>query len=112
RIPASVPSPEIVMGFVIVTVPKPPGSNTEISPKLAVFEIAPAEVLHGAVRLHGFTSSPTPETHVRVAWAWPVVTKQIPHSAKKTGARRSLDMNLFLRCRVLGRSVQTLCGEI
>jgi hypothetical protein len=25
--------------------------------------------LHGAVRLHGFTSSPTPETQVRVAWA-------------------------------------------
>jgi hypothetical protein len=25
--------------------------------------------LHGAVRLHGLTSSPTPETQVRVAWA-------------------------------------------
>jgi hypothetical protein len=38
-------------------------------PPLAVFEIAPANVLQGAVRLHGLTSSPTPETHVRVAWA-------------------------------------------
>jgi hypothetical protein len=25
--------------------------------------------LQGAVRLHGLTSSPTPETQVRVAWA-------------------------------------------
>jgi hypothetical protein len=32
-----------------------------------VFEMAPAQVLQGAVRLHGFTSSPTPDTHVRVA---------------------------------------------
>jgi len=32
-------------------------------------EIAPAKVLQGAVRLHGFTSSPTPETQVRVACA-------------------------------------------
>ncbi len=39
-------------------------------PPAAVFEIAPAKVLHGAVRLHGLTSSPTPETHVRVAWAF------------------------------------------
>src|SRR5215471_2707949 len=38
-------------------------------PPGAVFEIAPAKVLHGAVRLHGLASSPTPETHVRVAWA-------------------------------------------
>jgi hypothetical protein len=40
-----------------------------ISPPAAVFEIAPAKVLHGAVRLQGLTSSPTPETQVRVAWA-------------------------------------------
>jgi hypothetical protein len=38
-------------------------------PAAAVFEIAPAKVLQGAVRLHGLTSSPTPETQVRVAWA-------------------------------------------
>src|SRR5689334_10551701 len=38
-------------------------------PPAAVLEIAPAHVLQGAVRLHGFTSSPTPDTHVRVAWA-------------------------------------------
>jgi hypothetical protein len=50
-------------------VPKPPESRQLISPVVAVFEIAPAKVLHGAVRLHGFASSPTPETQVRVAWA-------------------------------------------
>src|SRR5204863_4779394 len=32
----------------------------------AVFEIASAKVLHGAVRLHGLASLPTPETQVRV----------------------------------------------
>jgi hypothetical protein len=40
-----------------------------ISPPSAVLEIAPAKVLHGAVRLQGLASSPTPETHVLVAWA-------------------------------------------
>ena len=57
----------MAIDFVIVTAPKPPGSMQLISPPLAVFEIAPANVLHGAVRLHGLASSPTPETHVRVA---------------------------------------------
>jgi hypothetical protein len=54
----------------MVTAPKPPGSRQLISPSGAVFEIAPAKVLHGAVRLHGLTSSPTPETQVRVAAAF------------------------------------------
>jgi len=31
--------------------------------------MAPAQVLHGAVRLHGLASSPTPDTQVRLAWA-------------------------------------------
>src|SRR5438128_9057611 len=59
----------IVIHLVIVTPPKPPGSRQLISPFAAVLEIAPANVLHGAVRLHGFASSPTPETHVREACA-------------------------------------------
>jgi hypothetical protein len=62
----------MVMDFVIVTAPYPAGSRQLISPFVAVFEIAPAKVLQGAVRLHGLTSSPTPETHVRVAWAWAI----------------------------------------
>jgi hypothetical protein len=36
---------------------------------MAVFEIAPAKVLQGAVRLQGSASLPTPETQVRVACA-------------------------------------------
>ena len=35
-----------------------------MEPPAAVFEMAPAKVLHGAVRLHGLKSSPTPETQV------------------------------------------------
>src|SRR5437660_9282583 len=59
----------MVIALVMVTAPNPPGSSASISPLAAVFEIAPAKVLHGAVRLHGLASSPTPETHVREAWA-------------------------------------------
>src|SRR5689334_11148687 len=59
----------MLIDLVMVTEPKPPGSSTLISPPAAVFEIAPAKVLHGAVRLHGLASSPTPETQVRVACA-------------------------------------------
>src|SRR5262245_8272316 len=57
----------IVIDLVIVTAPNPPGSRQLISPPPAVFEMAPAKVLHGAVRLHGLASSPTPDTQVRVA---------------------------------------------
>src|SRR6267154_479830 len=46
--PAVTPSQEIVIAFVIVTAPKPPGSRQFISPFAAVFEIAPAKVLQGA----------------------------------------------------------------
>src|SRR5437763_6314085 len=60
----------MVIDFVIVTAPNPPGSRQLMMPGLAVFEIAPANVLQGAVRLHGLASSPTPETQVRVACAW------------------------------------------
>src|SRR5437763_16523864 len=65
----NVPPQSMVIDLVIVTVPKPPGSRQLISPPAAVFEMAPAKVLQGAVRLHGLTSSPTPETQERVACA-------------------------------------------
>src|SRR3954451_6721932 len=65
----SVPVQSMVIDFVIVTAPNPPGSRQLMMPGLAVFEIAPANVLHGAVRLQGLASSPTPETQVRVACA-------------------------------------------
>src|SRR5690349_23365721 len=64
RTPPSVYWHLMVSDFVMVTPPKPPGSRQLISPPLAVFEIAPAKVLQGAVRLQGFASSPTPDTHV------------------------------------------------
>src|SRR5262245_24732214 len=67
--PASMWSERIVTDLVIVRAPKPPGSSALISPAGAVFEIAPAKVLQGAVREHGLASSPTPDTHVRVACA-------------------------------------------
>ena len=47
--PASVFLQSMVMDLVMVTPPKPPGSIQLISPLTAVFEIAPANVLQGAV---------------------------------------------------------------
>src|ERR687884_2226066 len=70
RIPEAKAPPSIVMDLVIVTAPKPPRSRASISPAAAVFEMAPAKVLQGAVRLQGLASSPTPETQGRVACAW------------------------------------------
>src|ERR1051325_4867486 len=70
RIDANVPVPSSVIDLVFVTAPKPPGSSAWISPQAAGLEMAPAQVLHGAVRLQGLASSPTPETQVREACAW------------------------------------------
>src|SRR5881394_1865340 len=61
--------PSMVIDFVIVTCPYPLGSSALLSPSSAVFDTAAAKVLQGAVREQGFTSSPTPDTHVLVAWA-------------------------------------------
>src|SRR5215471_5418744 len=76
RIEPKVPLPSSVTDLVMVTAPNPPGSRQSISPGFAVFEIAPANVLHGAVRLPGFASSPTPETHVRVAMPQTCTTRR------------------------------------
>ena len=83
------PPPSIVIDLVMVTAPKPPGSMTLISPPAAVLEIAPANVLQGAVRLHGLASLPTPETQVRVAWALAGCTAIVRH-AMPTGDQRNL----------------------
>src|SRR5204863_8414178 len=69
RTPAIPAPPSMVMALLIVTAPSPPGSSALISPFGAVLEIAPAKVFHGAVRLQGLASSPTPDTHVRDACA-------------------------------------------
>jgi hypothetical protein len=60
-------------------------------------EIAPAKVLQGAVRLHGLTSSPTPETQVRVAWAWPseAIVRIIETKKKARKANRNLFIFIF-----------------
>src|SRR4051794_41778935 len=50
----------MLIDLVMVTAPAPFGSRQLISPPADVLEIAPAKVLHGAVRLQGLTSSPTP----------------------------------------------------
>src|SRR6185295_6412543 len=107
RIPARVPSPLSVMDFVMLTAPKPPGSRTEISPLAAVFEIAPAKALQGAVRLHGFASSPTPETQVRVAWAFAIeLTPRVRKISANafTRKRALLIMNLLRGLRVKSQS--------
>src|SRR5712675_1811906 len=74
----------MVIDLVMVTVPKPPGSRQLISPAVAVLEIAPAQVLHGAVRLQGLASSPTPETQVLVACA-----DAVPHERQRIRAVRT-----------------------
>jgi len=93
------PEPSIVIDLVMVTAPKPPGSSTLISPLGAVLEIAPANVLHGAVRLHGLASSPTPETQVRVACAPtgadPLISNSMTEATTMAGRvqDRQLDLN-------------------
>src|SRR5712692_8189292 len=86
------PPPSRVIALVMVTTPNPPGSRASISPAGAVLAIAPAQVLHGAVRLHGLTSSPTPDTHVRLAWALKSVgpNKTIARHASKLILRISV----------------------
>src|SRR5260221_3355368 len=69
RIDETNPRPSIRRPLEMVRPPYPPGSSTSISPLAAVFAYAPANVLHGAERLQGLASLPTPETHVRVACA-------------------------------------------
>src|SRR5258705_591511 len=83
RIP-TMQHPSMVIDLVIVTVPNPPGSSASISPSTAVFEMAPANVLQGAVRLQGLASSPTPDTQVRVAWALAI---EVTVSTKTATAR-------------------------
>src|SRR5438046_10749116 len=94
RIEANAAVPSIVIDLVIVTAPNPPGSSTLISPPVAVFEIAPANVLHGAVRLHGLASSPTPETQVRVACASAGVTYASGMRTAATSRDRSISFRM------------------
>src|SRR5215469_12342178 len=98
------PPPSSVRDLVMVSAPNPPGSRASISPPLAVLDIAPAQVLHGAVRLHGLASSPTPETQVRVACACAgAIAKPTTNSAPGNAGSR---IALFMR-NALGVGPQT-----
>src|SRR5215213_342325 len=104
RIEANVPVPSSVIDLVIVTAPKPPGSRASISPQAAVLEMAPAQVLQGAVRLQGLASSPTPDTHVREAWAWAIetVANMKVAIAKTLIVNRNLLIFVSFSCRSWG----------
>src|SRR4051812_43184122 len=95
----------------MVSVPNPPGSRQSISPFVAVFEIAPAKVLQGAVRLHGLASLPTPDTQVRVACAFPGEAAM----NIKTGPARRIGDNfcIIIPLRVIYRTVSApgCCAE-
>src|ERR1700749_1491390 len=100
--------PSMVRFLVMVTVPNPPGSRQSISPLSAVFEIAPANVLQGAVRLQGFTSSPTPETHVLVACACATADRATV-KARRTNILSgvlllSISVSLSVGRKILGRA--------
>src|SRR5947209_1242302 len=88
----------MLIDLVMVTAPKPAESRQLISPEAAVFEIAPAKVLQGAVRLHGLTSSPTPETHVRVACAWAGTEAKIGANIPATNAINAIRRIMNLLC--------------
>src|SRR5262249_22812963 len=87
RIEANASWQSTVIDLVMVSAPRPPGSRQLISPLTWVFEIAPAKVLQGAVRLHGLASSPTPDTQVRAAWAR---AGAVPSSASDAAASASI----------------------
>src|SRR5262244_88617 len=91
RMPPVMLLQSMVIDLVIVTPPKPPGSRQSMVPPAAVLEIAPANVLHGAVRLHGLTSSPTPDTQVRVAWA----LAGAAYMLKTRGTANKIDVVIF-----------------
>src|SRR4029077_11245810 len=99
----------MVMAFVIVTAPNPPGSKQLISPPAAVLEIAPAKVLHGAVRLTGLASSATPDTHVRVAWACASEAKDT-QTANTVKTLKAILFN-FIRFLLYESSMSNECTE-
>src|SRR5262249_290258 len=108
RMPPNVPVQSMVIDLVIVTAPNPPGSRQLMMPPATVFEMAPGKVLHGAVRLHGFTSSPTPETQVRVACACAGEPQKSGASAATAIANTKADCFLNMVLLIVG----LLCGML
>src|SRR5437588_10184949 len=93
------------MALVMVTAPYPAGSSASISPPAAVLEMAPAKVLQGAVRLQGLASSPTPDTHVRLACA----PAKVAASSTKV---KILDARMFNSPFRFCSRFQLVCGAL
>ena len=66
----SVPVQLIVSPWVMLMVPKLPGSTQLTSPPSAVFSMAESKSLHGASRVHGLRSLPSLDTQVRLNNTW------------------------------------------
>src|SRR6187399_3262216 len=93
----------IEIALVMVRAPNPPGSRQLISPPGAVLEMAPANVLHGAVRLHGLASSPTPDTQVLVAWA-EAGSAQAKPAAKASASHETVRVSILIMSTPLVRN--------
>src|ERR1700733_4754413 len=106
------PPPSSVIALVIVSAPNPPGSSASISPPAAVFEMAPAKVLQGAVRLHGLASSPTPEIQVRVACACAGAIARPPRKSAPRSAERKVDFFMVNAPRVGWCRESTLAQQV
>lgn len=103
------PSALMVIDLVIVTEPNLPESSALISPPAAVLLIAPAKVLHGAVREQGLASSPTPETQVREACA---IAGEACNINMAASATRILDQYLSIVASIvvpLDSAKSTIC---
>src|SRR5438270_8745612 len=111
RTPPSTPTHLMVIALVMVTAPKPAESRQLIVPAGAVFEMAPAKVLHGAVRLQGLASSPTPETQVRVACALAGETNDNADTAPAINAPKIMRFMRTSPTLERRRPLHTSCGK-
>jgi hypothetical protein len=73
--------------------------------------IAPANVLQGAVRLHGLASSPTPDTHVLVAWALAITEKPPTITTNVNNRKASLCIFTVLFPPLVSENVADLTGS-
>src|SRR5439155_25928400 len=85
------PPPSMVRPWMIVSPPYSAGSSASISPLGAVFELAASNVRHGAERVHGFRSSPTPDTHVRMSSAVAGLATNIQRTRRPKGRVNDAD---------------------
>ena len=67
------------------------------------------QVLHGAVRLHGLASSPTPETQVRVAWA---LSRRTGQDGRDDAERGEQQISSTWRCLPSVSGIRTMIGSV